>query len=246
MFGMRRETRMRGAVQGCPTGLFQVSRHEFKSDLRHTRKYAKEELRQGGNGFWQVWDTQLSEYAAVRGAPASAGKMLDFEKYLLGKISDGKTRVLDIGIGSGRQWIEFLRENKLEFSGTALEMQQVDVRMREYVKICSAAELHANYPKGNFDVVVSHYGTHGQQLGALDNIMWALKKGGEAIVSGSGGMPWLENPKAWPMHYAIIGQCCFAQGQSDGRTMLEGIGASGRMDDSDYAPPNWFYHIKKN
>jgi len=129
---------------------------------------------------WPVWETPLKNYAGE----LSSGH-LDFEEYLHKKCSEaemrGETlRVLDIGMGSGRQWLDFLKTHKVEFFGTALAMTTVNPLLRKRTKLCTAAGLHKKFAANFFDVVVTHCGARDQELEAIENAVYVLKKGGEA------------------------------------------------------------------
>lgn len=135
---------------------------------------------------WAVWNTKLENYAGG----FCNGKM-DFVQYLEAKIAQagagGKTlRVLDVGIGTGDQWVGFLKTHSIELHGTALTKNLVHPKLRENVKLCSAAGIHRAFEHCYFDLVVTHYGAHMQEREALENALWVLKKGGEGIFSYQG------------------------------------------------------------
>lgn len=133
---------------------------------------------------WRVWHTGLDQYANTFG--------LDTRAFLTRKLAEAKNtgrklRVLDVGVGEGRQWIEFLRENQddIEFHATGLTTHRVHYFLASKTVACTAAELHEKFPAGYFDVILSNQGTHNQEKSGLENIVYLLAKGGEALVSGT-------------------------------------------------------------
>ena len=75
----------------------------FKADK--FRRHEIDHLNGNPRWCWSVWDTELGKYA-----DSFTARRFDFEQYLLGKISQGAKKVLDVGVGTGSQWLEFLRE----------------------------------------------------------------------------------------------------------------------------------------
>jgi len=138
-------------------------------------------------------DTPLSRYTFCQSCQDSASALrIDFEEYLNNKLAQARKEgrelyVLDIGIGSGWQWKKFLLENPdVNFIGTTLGDYLLVPEIKPRAILCSAAELHKHLAPDLFDIVVSHYGTHKQEMEALENIVHVLKEGCEAFVSGSG------------------------------------------------------------
>ncbi|NUN11443.1 class I SAM-dependent methyltransferase [Candidatus Micrarchaeota archaeon] len=122
---------------------------------------------------WDNWVTPLTEYAAP---------ITSFENYLTEKIraSKEKIRVLDIGIGGGSQWKDFVKENDFEFWGTALS-ETFEPSLKGKVKICRASELHSFFKENYFDVIVSSFGMHDEELVGIENAVYLLKPGREAF-----------------------------------------------------------------
>jgi len=154
---------------------------EAVGKIREWRVHEKEEGWPDGQP-WSVWDTKLHAYAGglLQG-------QLNFEEYLVRKIAEAAVngeilRVLDVGMGSGDQWVGFLKMHKVEFFGTALTMGHVNPALRERVRLCTAASLHKKFAANSFDVVVTHYGAHYQELEAIENAIYVLKNGGEAVL----------------------------------------------------------------
>lgn len=134
-----------------------------------------------------TWDTNLDKYA-LHGL---SRKKLSFRDYLIQKIAQASKerqilRVLDIGMGSGEQWLDFLKQYKIEFFGTATLMSRVVPALQERVRLCSAGGLYKRFPKDFFDIIVTHWGAHHQEAEAVENAIHLLKPGGEAILTFSG------------------------------------------------------------
>jgi hypothetical protein len=136
---------------------------------------------------WPNWETPLEDYAK---------KIMNLEAYLeiqaeKYRNSGTKIRILDVGIGGGKQWTPFLKRNSVEFAGTTLtkfEYDMIPKKIQNMVRICMASDLAAIWPQGSFDMVVSHLGIHEQQLQAFENILYILSIGGEAVI-GSADFP---------------------------------------------------------
>ncbi len=144
--------------------------------IRIRRKYEKKHI------AWKVSDTPLEKYAE----PFPQ----EFSGYLNDRLADSRKsmirhRLLDVGVGTGNQWINFLNKNPdMEFNGTALAKTMLHPEIKQKIKITTAANLHNHFEPNTFDTIVSHYGTHGQELEALEDIIYLLKPGGEAVVTG--------------------------------------------------------------
>lgn len=158
-----------------------------------------------GKTKWDVINTPLSDYTWD-------GLNIDFEKRLLEKIqnrtSSTPLRVLDIGIGTGKQWVKFLEANgltlgrEIELHGTALTKQTVHPLIRKQVRLATANNVHRKFPADHFDVVVSSFGMHFQEKEGLEDALHVVKPNGEVIVVGPGNrLPQLQenNP-----HYALL------------------------------------------
>ncbi|MFA6489317.1 MAG: class I SAM-dependent methyltransferase [Candidatus Micrarchaeia archaeon] len=180
---------------------------------------------------WDSWGvftcTPLKNYTFHENQTAPAGMRFDFEKRLLGEIetaeNEGRTyRVLEIGGFSFLQWVEISEKKGLELSGITLTQDKVAPEMRNVVKIITAAEISVHFQPDYFDMVVSHYGIPSQQMDAVENILYVLKPGGEAILSGQEGFYHLDKNA----HAAVYEIMNYDNG-----------------DRADYGA--WFAHIKK-
>ena len=72
--------------------------------------------------FWKTWDTPLTEYAySSNKDDRRAGVRPNFEECAEQKMREGTTDILDVGWGSGRQWIGFEAKNgnMVRITGTA-------------------------------------------------------------------------------------------------------------------------------
>ncbi|GEM_PF-3395624 len=133
-------------------------------------------------GQWGFFQTPLKMYARSNGF-----KGMNFHKHLLRKLKEAKRagvklRVLDIGVGAGNQWAQAAQHPSLELWGTSLS----GVRRSGFpgkLRVCSAASLHKKFKEGYFDLVVSHKGLHGMERPGVENVVWLLKPGGEAILT---------------------------------------------------------------
>ena len=147
--------------------------------LTHVWKWRKNELSGRIGKTWGVWNTALMGYAGI-----------DLDGYLTRRVGEteregARFRILDVGLGSGWQWKEFLEAHPgIEFLGIALTLRQVIPEMRGRVKLCTAGRLERHFPSEYFDLIVSHYGMHFQTIEAFPGIVRLLKPGGEAIACG--------------------------------------------------------------
>ncbi|MFA6048758.1 MAG: class I SAM-dependent methyltransferase [Candidatus Micrarchaeia archaeon] len=189
-----------------PKGTITLHNNRFR-EAREDKKYVA----------WTVINTPLKYYAYF---PRKNSPPFDFEEYLLKKAGEAqkrgrKLRVLDIGIGTGKQWIDFLKkhEGKIEFSGTRLHEGIVDPGMlalakkgKITLKPSFAANVHKKFAPGTFDLIVSCHGTHGQEQEALEGITHLLRPGGEAIVSGEKNALPTSDSASHRKFYEILGQ----------------------------------------
>jgi SAM-dependent methyltransferase len=153
----------------------------------------RKELKYDGSGEapWVQWDTKLKNYT-VHGSVSDDTRNFEMTSYLEDKADqasvNGQTlQVLDIGIGSGNQWIDFLQKHPIDLHGTALSLRHVNPLLSGKVKRSLVINLHSHFKPGSFDVIVSHFGMHQQEKEALEQIIHLLKPGGEAIVQGELG-----------------------------------------------------------
>ncbi|VVB66459.1 Uncharacterised protein [Candidatus Gugararchaeum adminiculabundum] len=177
----------------------------FKGSFMNEQKY-------GLDNAWGRISTPLEDYSARRRIKFN-GSRLKFKDFLLAKIAEAEAKgevlkVLDLGIGTGEQWIEFLKENegRIEFYGTALTMHSFHPELIGKVTLCSAAELNEIFHEGFFDLVVSHIGIYYQEAEAIENILHVLRPGGEAVITGmtAANPPDLLRPENHQQFYEII------------------------------------------
>ena len=166
------------------TGKSKMSFRELK-----LAEYEADSYELGKVPWPQVWNTPLSRYSSQ--LMLKLGDMLvDFEVYLTAKSIEreleGKIlRVLDVGVGTGRQWIAFLSAHpNVEFHATALLEETINPALRDKVKVCGASAILAEYPLEYFDIISSHHGMHHSEVDALKSIWKLLVGDGEAIVVG--------------------------------------------------------------
>jgi SAM-dependent methyltransferase len=162
---------------------------------------------------WQFWATPLRRYTedTIGNLPKDS-RIMNFESYLNQftdkKLADGgKMALLDIGIGGGWQWDKYLSTYEAKgvvFKATHMTFEYFDERYGKYTIITPADALHVHFGQGTFDFVSSHYSTYIFENQALENIVWILKSGGEAIVSSVGQMPDLRSPADYGKYYDII------------------------------------------
>ena len=149
-------------------------------------------------GRWGIRDTSLETYALP--LPVNFEVFLREEAKKAGE-SGRLLKVLDVGIGTGKQWVDFLNENLLEWWGTSLT-GKVHAALKGRVINTTAALLHKKFQPDSLDVVVSHFGAHGQNEELIENALHVLRPGGQLILVSDG-----ERPKVEPhsKHYQVIG-----------------------------------------
>ncbi len=150
------------------------------SAARKIRKFIKDEKSsKTGKGTWTFSETPLEHYANFGIGP----EKLNFKQYLDQKINskNEKLKVMDVGIGTGAQWLHM--KEKIELWGSSLS-GKVHPEIKNNVKRATASNLHKHFPANYFDLAVSDFGTHFQEMEAIENILHLLKPGGEAIISG--------------------------------------------------------------
>ena len=96
-----------------------------------------------------------------------------------------KLRILDVGVGNGKQWLEFLEKygSVVEFHAIALNDIYVEPALRGSLTLCAAAGMAHEFPEGYFDVIVSRSGRHLQGMAGLVAAERLLKAGGDMIIT---------------------------------------------------------------
>ena len=184
-----------------PDRPFSRKRSDVASDLR-SFKNAERNSKKPDHG-WKVIDTSLENYAS----PFA----LNFKEYLHEKINQAKQegrklRILDIGAGTGKQWLPFLEKNgnEIELHMIGLTKSIAHPKLRSKFRISSAAKLHALFPPNHFQIIVSHFGTHLQEKPAFEAIVHLLEPEGEAIVTGEAfDRPPIDRPR-FQRHYESL------------------------------------------
>ncbi|MFA5077229.1 MAG: hypothetical protein WC488_02275 [Candidatus Micrarchaeia archaeon] len=174
--------------------------HAKPSEMRLLQTLREQEEK--GHVQPKLWRRSLEQYGAGlefrgRGVPGIMG----FTQYLefMCKNSADPLRILDVGVGSGAQWVDFLKKFNVEFHATAFNPALIDEpAIRNKTVKLAPHELSSLFNRGMFDLVVSYHGTELVEKEALENIMFILKNAGEAIVMGGNGrMPgyWMNEPE---------------------------------------------------
>lgn len=179
-----------------------------RQNVRSERKVVREE----GEVRWIKINTPLSNYTYGYFESLPNGR---FDTYLLEKIKEkrksGSTipiKVLDIGIGMGNQWIDFLNSHNLklgrdiEIHGSGFTRSAAHPVLKNNVKACTADNIHKKFKRNYYNVVVSHYGLHQQQEAGIEDALHVLKPGGDLILSGELSMPQV-NSREGLKHYEI-------------------------------------------
>jgi ubiquinone/menaquinone biosynthesis C-methylase UbiE len=122
---------------------------------------------------------------------AIAGKWADFRQKVtpevLGFLEGKSGRVLDLGCGSGRNFVEGFEMYGVDFSAKLLEI----AKEKDYVELRKAEVFEIPYGESTFDYVVFSRVLHcvdsvEKRRKTLEEIYRVLKKGGEALVTSWG------------------------------------------------------------
>lgn len=150
----------------------------------------------------EVWDAVAEKWAEFRNRPVD-----EVVEFLSGK----KGKVLDLGCGSGRNFIEGFEFYGVDFSSKLLEI----AKARGYVELKKGVTDEIPYGDGIFDYVtfvrVLHcVETEERRKKTLREVYRVLKKGGEAVIStigpknqrvkgklGEGMLPWTVDGKRY-------------------------------------------------
>ncbi len=183
------------------------------TDLAHarqeTRKNAHYEEKHGMMTHWTAHSTPLERYTQPMYEGDHVPTRPNFRAFLLRRAEESQTlgrllRVLDVGVGTGDQWLGLLRTGKIDFHATSLTAVGMRIDIMKYTVTCTAAGLHRKFPPDYFDLVVAHYGTHYTQKSGLENILWVAKPGGSILVTGEGNMPPIASPENFGLFYRIL------------------------------------------
>ncbi len=167
--------------------LKQIQPEDMKPDLTHRNRKD-----------WDFDNTPLSAYASAtfhfpRSRRLVTQTYFNFEEYLEKLILDRKNagikeplRILDIGMGTGKQWIPFIEKHgkDVTFSGTTLLSDNVDPAMEKYTVKCDVLGVPNHFKPNEFDVVVSRHAMYGQELVGVEVALFEAKIGGEVVITG--------------------------------------------------------------
>lgn len=120
----------------------------------------------------------------------------NFERLLQMKVfrareATEKLRILDVGVGSGRQWLDFLGKNpEVDFHATSLSKMPVVDELKDRTVVSLARNIHNKFEAGTFDVIVCHFGAHHHEKGLIECAHHLLKSGGVLYLTYL-GRDWL-------------------------------------------------------
>ena len=204
-----------------------------RKGIQAASEYMEEE-KQEGRKTWGVWGTSLSKYGTYVG-------ITDFERYLIDKAAEvekqGRTlNVLEIGAGSGQHILNSSLWGIINYAGSVLHLNLVKNAIRKNIFQSTAGNIHDHVDANQYDIVISHFGTHAQEREALEDILHVLRPGGEAIIIGQGRPNPVPEvlPEYHARHYRIIT-----------RNPGEEIGKNPRPGGPSIFG-TWGYHIRKN
>ena len=161
---------------------------------------------------WNIWSTPLEKYTAILDF-FPCHPRFNFREYLAGKLLDARKegrvlRVLDVGVGTGRQWADIASQNKgvLDLSFTVYgNLDAVRPYFRDRAFACPASNLASAFPLGSFDIIVTHYGAHYQLTELIIGAHSLLAPGGEAVLSGMKESKWVRTRKGkvWAYEHVL-------------------------------------------
>jgi|GEM_PF-4369381 len=134
------------------------------------------EIPEHGIGLWTNWSTPLAHYVPFMDVGAFV-----IQKSHAAAQAGRKFVVVDVGLGSGEQWLHVLKTPGLEFHATSLT-PTYHPDLEGKVKICNADELHNHFAPNSVDLVVTSRGMHGTELAGLENAHHILVPRGEVIA----------------------------------------------------------------
>ncbi|MEK6924482.1 MAG: class I SAM-dependent methyltransferase [Candidatus Micrarchaeota archaeon] len=170
----RRELIVTGSIFGIS------SRTEKRESREKIAKCRQKENETGLPKTYSFYRTPLEDYFKTRGMRFNFKQSLHAKAHAAAK--RGETlRVLDVGVGTGEQWLQFLKDHpNIELSATSLTRNGLHPDIAPRTKITTAATLSHHYPEKHFDVVISHFGMHGQEQTGAEQMLHVLKPGGHA------------------------------------------------------------------
>lgn len=136
---------------------------------------------------WGAWDTPINDYASFLRFETE-GTVCTLEQYLSIKVElaaalGKKLRVLVIGMGTGKQWLEFLAKNDVEFFGAGLTVGVVVPQLRNRFFPSRSKNLLDVFSPSSFDIILTHAGLHFDGGEGVLAIARLLDVGGEAVIS---------------------------------------------------------------
>lgn len=168
---------------------------DFADTLKRYRRYDRDTKE--GWRVWLHWDMPLSDYISEKGVVPLLERAV--------AESSGKPKVLDIGIGSGIQWKEWA--DKIELHGTSLTRSiSPELKGKLNFRVSSVSDLHKKFEPNSFDLIFSSMGAHGQELQAIERMIYLLKPGGRALlqVNYLGKTPLRIIVSGGTKHYEIV------------------------------------------
>jgi ubiquinone/menaquinone biosynthesis C-methylase UbiE len=138
--------------------------------------------------LYRVWNTPIPDYAKPL--------KLDVERLLLKELARAKKkgvplRGLDVGIGSGKEWLDFaekhgiaISDSELDLRGSVLLSDYVYPEFHKRTVMCLSSQLAENFPLNHFDIVLTHFGMNGEEFKGLRAIHQIARPGGIVVAVG--------------------------------------------------------------
>jgi hypothetical protein len=157
---------------------------------KYSRDRADEEQKLGV-GMWKVRNTPITNYLHPLYHKEGSFEILLYERLGQAISKREKFRLLDIGVGTGNQWLDFfqlipepaLRRN-FELSVTSFARTGVADEFQRQLVLTEASGLHKHFEPDYFDMVVAHWGAHCQELIGFENAVYLAKSRGEILFAG--------------------------------------------------------------
>jgi SAM-dependent methyltransferase len=163
-------------MRALATELRNARERDFNKRYPLWERFGKEQTRL----HWNAWNTRLDKYFPSIN--------FNFRKYLVqqlrkAKRENRKLRVLDVGVGTAKQYEKYLKIPALELHATSLT-DSVPAELQSKINFvkCRADQLHKHFAPGYFDIVISSHGGHHQELALIENAMHVLKPSGELLL----------------------------------------------------------------